>query len=129
MRVQAAGAGPSRIRAVRDVPAVLTQVTGTTVPGGHPATIAVSASGDWTWWPSAMVITSPAVIPADAAPVPHRTPTTSAPAGAGAIVAGVVTSPRVGTQPGDDGGYFPPRALADRQVGPTGLRDWVFIYE
>ncbi len=54
--------------------------------------MAVSASGDSTWCPSAAVITSPAAIPAVAAPVPHSTPTTSAPAGAGAIVAGVVTS-------------------------------------
>ena len=77
--VQTAGAGSSLIFALCDFPVVLTQVTETNVPGGLPLTITVSASGEETRRPSAAVITSPAPIPAFAAPVPHSTPTTSAP--------------------------------------------------
>ena len=73
-------------------PVVLTQVTDITVPGEVALMTAVSASGDSTWCPSAAVITSPGLIPAVAAPVPHSTPTTSAPAGTGATATGVVAS-------------------------------------
>ena len=67
---------------------VLTQVTDIMLPGWPPPTIADKARGEVTRRPSAAVITSPAAIPAIAAPVPHSTPITSAPARAGAMEAG-----------------------------------------
>src|ERR1700734_3396881 len=86
---------------VRAIPLVLTQLTDMMLPGLRPFTIVASASGEATRRPPAAVITSPAAMPAVAAPVPHSTPITSAPARAGAIAEGAAAPPRVVTQ--DDG--------------------------
>jgi len=61
--------------------------------------MAVSESGEETARPSAVMITSPAVIPAASAAVPHSTPSTSAPESTGATEAGTPAPASVGRQP------------------------------